>query len=168
MRWNGAKSGQAENSEQRSKAHWAIAYFSTASHALNRDLGLTAEATVHLPKPTWKSIFGSCSKLSEGETVDGVSYNMKIQNETHLNVYWGIFQCPKTFKFYHSEHLWKTKLLLLLLNWEAKGQYFIKYVMRCLARHGTTTPFTITQRPVLAGVKHEGFSCLQSTTNYCH
>lgn len=26
--------------------------------------------------------------------------------------------------------------------------------------------FTIVQRQVLAGVKHEGFSCLQSTTNY--
>lgn len=126
-----------------SHIQWAISYFSTASHVFNTDLGLTAESTVHLPKRTWQSIFGSCSKLSEGETVDRISYNMKIQNATHLNLNWDILQCTYNFRVYDNEHLWKrtlefSKLLLLLLNWGAKGQHFIKYAIRHLARHWTT------------------------------
>lgn len=103
---------------------------------------------------------------------------MKIYYETHLNLYWDILQCTYILKFYHSKHLRKTtlefsKLLLLVLIWGAEEQYFIKYAVRCFARHWITTPLTgkpgnsfpIIQRQVLAGVKHEGFSaCSQLQT----
>lgn len=59
---------------------------STAPHTFDRDLGFTAEATVHLPKLIWRSIFGSSTQLSKGETVEGISYKMEIQNETCLNL----------------------------------------------------------------------------------